>query len=130
MTREERKVTVTSPEFEWLGNSLKPCEPQLLTVLVGKKLTKTMPVLESREETIARILQESREQDIVALFFENIRGKWVVVPVEKIGTDPYLVNEVLASNYFSVLRACETNDEQEHYLRSIGLAIGNQFVGC
>lgn len=130
MSTDSPRVIVTSPQHQWLGSSLEQQRPAVLAILVGKQVTRKTSSPRPNEDIASQIRRESREQDIVVLFFENSNGGWKDVPVEKIGTAPYQVSGVLTSNFFHMVRDCKDNNEQAEYLKTIGLAIDEQFVGC
>ncbi len=130
MSTSSPGVIVTSPQHQWLGSSLEQQQPAVLAVLVGKKVVGQTSGPLPDEDIVSQIRRESREQDIVVLFFENSNDGWRDVPVEKLGVTPYQVSGILTSNFFNMVRGCKDNNEQAEYLKTIGLAIDEQFVGC
>ncbi len=131
MCGTEYEVVVTSPTHKWMGSSLERHQPPLLAVLVGKKVEHAdASKKESGQEVYRRIQRQSIEEDLVVLFFEQDGGKWKDVPVEKLGTGPYKVSEALTMNFGNAVRACENADEQRNFLKTIGLAVDSQFIGC
>lgn len=127
MSGNRHKVVVTSPDHLWLGNSLEQADPPILAVLVGKNTPKSQ---ESDRDPLIRVMEESKEMDIVALFFEKRGDIWTDVPVEKLGVSPYQVNAILAVNFCYAIRPCVDSIEQQKLLQHVGLAIDEQFVGC
>lgn len=119
-------IVVTSPEYCWCGTSIKQDEPKIVAVLIGKNL----PGGDSSRKSVEEILQECKKLDIRLLFFERATHKWETVRPEKIGQEPYVVNQALSFNYCHYIRPCESEDEQSNYLATIGLVIDGEFVGC
>ena len=123
-------VVVTSPDHKWMGSSLQRQQPPLLAVLVGKNIKHAeAPKGESGQEIYRRIQRQSIEEDVVVLLLEQQGGKWRDVSVKKLGTGPYKVSEALTINFGNAVRPCETEDEQRDFLKTIGLAVDNQFIG-
>lgn len=123
------KVEVTSPGHKWLGSSLQ--KPTILAVLVGKHVEPSkVSTTDPNDEMVAKLRRECREMDIVVLIFEKVRGLWEAVPTEKLGRSPYQVDGALTCNYLNEVRCFENNDKQEAYLKTIGLTIDEQPVGC
>ncbi|PCI28705.1 hypothetical protein COB52_03335 [Candidatus Kaiserbacteria bacterium] len=58
--------------------------------------------------------------------FELKDGKWHSIPVEKLGTEYYLLDGFLAANFLNNIYRCDSNEDQRKYLTDAGIFIGEE----
>lgn len=121
-------VVITSPKHSHLGSESGP-DKTLLMVLVGNKIDERVADKKGPVD-IKALMRECADLNATAIFFRRTEGGWIPVSPREHGTEPYFVSPVMSANFFNLVHGCEDDQEQDRYLRAIGLAINGAFVGC
>lgn len=123
------RVEVTNPKYEWKGVWCPKGDPQIIAILAGKRVEHPEALwIGTAQERRERFSCADKMADIVTLFFEWTDGAWRAVPLERFGTGPYVVGDILLSHFGHMIRECADTQEYRTLLRDLGLVIDGQMI--